>query len=84
MCLQMGRSHRSHPQPGSLSQNVSWVSAVGGVRTAMVAAQRKIGAQGGVVMDGRDISTVQQVFPGGTEGILTASWKNGPGGGIWS
>ena len=35
-----------------VSQNVSRVSAVGGVRTAMVAAQRKIGAQGGVVMDG--------------------------------
>jgi len=44
-----------------VSQNVSRVSAVGGVRTAMVAAQRKIGAQGGVVMDGRDIGTV--VFP---------------------
>ena len=32
-----------------VSQNVSRVSAVGGVRTAMVVAQREIGAQGGVV-----------------------------------
>ncbi|WP_432642669.1 (d)CMP kinase [Acidaminococcus sp.] len=44
-----------------VSQNVSKVAAVGGVRTAMVAAQRKIGERGGVVMDGRDIGTV--VFP---------------------
>ena len=44
-----------------VSRNVSKVAAVGGVRTAMVAAQRKIGNQGGVVMDGRDIGTV--VFP---------------------
>lgn len=44
-----------------VSQNVSKVAAVGGVRTAMVAAQRKIGEKGGVVMDGRDIGTV--VFP---------------------
>lgn len=44
-----------------VSQNVSKVSAVGGVREAMTAAQRSIGAQGGVVMDGRDIGTV--VFP---------------------
>ena len=41
-----------------VSRNVSKVAAVGGVRTAMVAAQRKIGNQGGVVMDGRDIGTV--------------------------
>jgi cytidylate kinase len=44
-----------------VSRNVSKVSAVGGVRKAMVALQRKIGANGGVVMDGRDIGTV--VFP---------------------
>ena len=44
-----------------VSRNVSKVAAVGGVRTAMVAAQRKIGCEGGVVMDGRDIGTV--VFP---------------------
>jgi cytidylate kinase len=44
-----------------VSRNVSRVSAVGGVRKAMVALQRKIGSRGGVVMDGRDIGTV--VFP---------------------
>jgi cytidylate kinase len=44
-----------------VSRNVSKVSAVGGVRKAMVALQRKIGSMGGVVMDGRDIGTV--VFP---------------------
>ena len=51
---------------------VSRVAAVGGVRTAMVAAQRKIGEAGGVVMDGRDIGTV--VFPGAQLKVfLTAS-----------
>ncbi len=44
-----------------VSRNVSAVSAVGGVREAMVAQQRSIGEKGGVVMDGRDIGTV--VFP---------------------
>ena len=37
------------------------VSAVGAVREAMVAQQRRMGEAGGVVMDGRDIGTV--VFP---------------------
>lgn len=55
-----------------VSRNVSKVAAVGGVRTAMVAAQRKIGNQGGVVMDGRDIGTV--VLPNATVKIfLTAT-----------
>ena len=55
-----------------VSRNVSRVAAVGGVRTAMVAAQRKIGEAGGVVMDGRDIGTV--VFPGAQLKVfLTAS-----------
>ena len=55
-----------------VSRNVSKVAAVGGVRTAMVAAQRKIGNQGGVVMDGRDIGTV--VLPNAPVKIyLTAS-----------
>ena len=43
------------------SLDVSQVSAYGGVRTAMVAQQRKMGKNGGIVMDGRDIGTV--VFP---------------------
>lgn len=38
--------------------NVSQVSAYADVRAAMVAAQRKIGASGKVVMIGRDIGTV--------------------------
>lgn len=44
-----------------VSQNVSKVAAIGGVRKALVELQRKMGCQGGVVMDGRDIGTV--VFP---------------------
>ncbi len=40
---------------------VSRVSAIGGVRSELVAAQQAMGAEGGVVMDGRDIGTV--VFP---------------------
>jgi len=39
----------------------SRVSAIGSVRRALVAMQQKMGAQKGVVMDGRDIGTV--VFP---------------------
>jgi hypothetical protein len=37
-------------------------SAVPGVREALVAQQREMGREGGVVMDGRDIGT--HVFPG--------------------
>lgn len=44
-----------------VSQRVSDVSAVKQVRDAMVAQQRKMGKNRGVVMDGRDIGTV--VFP---------------------
>ncbi len=39
----------------------SVVSTVPGVRRAMVAAQRRMGEHGGVVLEGRDIGT--QVFP---------------------
>lgn len=45
-----------------VSENVSQVSAVREIRTAMVDQQRKMGKHRGVVMDGRDIGTV--VFPG--------------------
>ena len=41
---------------------VSKVAAVPEVRTAMTDQQRRMGAEGGIVMDGRDIGTV--VFPG--------------------
>ena len=55
-----------------VSRNVSQVSAYGGVRTAMVAQQRKMGKNGGIVMDGRDIGTT--VLPDANEKIyLTAS-----------
>ncbi len=44
-----------------VSSHVSPVSAIREVREAMVLIQRKLGAAGGIVMDGRDIGTV--VFP---------------------
>jgi cytidylate kinase len=44
-----------------VSNAVSQVSAVDFVREKMVELQRKAGAEGGIVMDGRDIGTV--VFP---------------------
>ncbi|MGA7953505.1 MAG: bifunctional pantoate--beta-alanine ligase/(d)CMP kinase [Gloeobacterales cyanobacterium] len=51
---------------------VSQVSAVGIVREALVAQQRKLAAGGGIVMDGRDIGT--EVFPQAPVKIyLTAS-----------
>ena len=51
---------------------VSKVAAVPAVRDAMVAQQRRMGMEGGIVMDGRDIGTV--VFPAAQCKIfLTAS-----------
>ncbi len=44
-----------------VGDNVSRVSAIEAVRTKLVALQQRMGAEGGVVMDGRDIGTV--VFP---------------------
>lgn len=44
-----------------VANKVSFVSAVGFVRTRMVKAQQMMGEQKGIVMDGRDIGTV--VFP---------------------
>jgi cytidylate kinase len=44
-----------------VSQNVSPVATVDEVRKAMVSLQQKLGANKGIVMDGRDIGTV--VFP---------------------
>jgi CMP/dCMP kinase len=44
-----------------VSENVSQVSVIKEVRDAMVALQRKLGKEKGIVMDGRDIGTV--VFP---------------------
>lgn len=48
------------------------VSAIHGVRKRMVDLQRKMGEEGGIVMEGRDIGTV--VFPGAEVKVfLTAS-----------
>ncbi len=44
-----------------VSQAASMVAVVPGVRRPLVAEQRRAGAQGGVVMEGRDIGSV--VFP---------------------
>lgn len=45
----------------AVSEQVSPVSTLEGVREKLVAIQHKIGAKGNIVMDGRDIGTV--VFP---------------------
>lgn len=55
-----------------ISNIASKISAIPGVRVALVAQQQALGAQGGVVMEGRDIGTV--VFPNAEMKIfLTAS-----------
>ena len=55
-----------------VSSHVSAVSAIGGVRKAMVAIQRKQAEKGGIVLDGRDIGTT--VLPDADVKIfLTAS-----------
>jgi cytidylate kinase len=45
-----------------VSQRASQVSALPGVRAALLELQRRIGAEGGVVAEGRDVGSV--VFPG--------------------
>ena len=55
-----------------VSAHVSWVSAMAGVRRAMVKIQRKQAEKGGIVLDGRDIGTT--VLPNADVKIfLTAS-----------
>jgi cytidylate kinase len=55
-----------------ISQGASRVSALPEVRDALLELQRRLGAQGGVVAEGRDIGTV--VFPdAGVKFFLTAS-----------
>ncbi len=57
-----------------VSNKVSYVSKIGFVREQMVELQRQMGAEGGIVMDGRDIGTV--VFPNADLKIfMTASVK---------
>ncbi|MFA5346078.1 MAG: (d)CMP kinase [Candidatus Omnitrophota bacterium] len=46
----------------AITQFVSDVAKIGGVRQIMVELQRRMGRQGNAVLDGRDIGTV--VFPG--------------------
>jgi cytidylate kinase len=55
-----------------ISQGASRVSALPEVREALLDLQRRLGAQGGVVAEGRDVGTV--VFPdAGAKFFLTAS-----------
>ena len=44
-----------------VSNSVSPISAIGFVREAMTVEQRRMGAEGAIIMDGRDIGTT--VFP---------------------
>ena len=56
----------------SISEGASKVSAIAGVRDALLEIQRAAGRQGGVVLEGRDIGTV--VFPDAeAKFFLTAS-----------
>ena len=56
----------------AVTDAVSKVAALSAVREAMVAQQRRLGQEGNVVLDGRDIGTV--VFPqAGCKIFLTAS-----------
>jgi CMP/dCMP kinase len=56
----------------SMGQGASKVSAIGGVREALLELQRRAGRDGGVVLEGRDIGTV--VFPDAeVKFFLTAS-----------
>ncbi|HEY8923423.1 MAG TPA: (d)CMP kinase [Polyangia bacterium] len=55
-----------------ISDGASRVSALPGVRAALLGLQRRLGEEGGVVVEGRDVGTV--VFPrAGAKFFLTAS-----------
>ncbi len=56
-----GKNIETDVRKHEVSSNVSPVSTIKAVRTFLVDQQQKIGARGGLVMDGRDIGTV--VFP---------------------
>ena len=48
----------THPiRDNQVTNNVSWVAALAPVREKLVALQQEIAAEGGIVMDGRDIGT---------------------------
>lgn len=53
-----GKDITSYLRTPEVSARVSEVSAIGGVREAMVLIQRKVSEKGGIVLDGRDIGTV--------------------------
>jgi cytidylate kinase len=57
-----GRDVSAEIRSERISQLSSELSALPQVRVALLDLQRRIGARGGVVMDGRDIGTV--IFPG--------------------
>jgi cytidylate kinase len=57
-----GRDVSGEIRTERMSQLSSRLSALPEVRSALLEIQRRIGADGGVVMDGRDIGTV--IFPG--------------------
>jgi cytidylate kinase len=57
-----GRDVSAEIRTERISQLSSELSALPQVRAALLGLQRRIGAAGGVVMDGRDIGTV--IFPG--------------------
>lgn len=52
-----GENVTSHLRTPEVSAHVSWVSAIGPVRTALVRIQRQQAEKGGIVLDGRDIGT---------------------------
>lgn len=52
-----GEDVTSHLRTPEVSAHVSWVSAIGPVRTALVKIQRQQAEKGGIVLDGRDIGT---------------------------
>src|SRR5262249_39277980 len=56
-----GEDVSAHIRTPEMSAGASRVSAIGAVRRALLGLQRQAGAQGGVVLEGRDIGTV--VFP---------------------
>lgn len=67
-----GRDRSTDIRTPEISQGASIVSAHGPVREALLGLQRRLGAEGGVVLEGRDIGTV--VFPDAEVKIfLTAS-----------
>ncbi|MDQ3032629.1 MAG: (d)CMP kinase [Myxococcota bacterium] len=67
-----GRDRSGDIRTGEISQGASIVSQHAEVRAALLGLQRRLGAEGGVVLEGRDIGTV--VFPDAEVKVfLTAS-----------